>query len=72
MTDFFWLADLLEGRGREARAHKEMVAAGPVLAEAEEALEDEEEEEVDTTITLVNITVVKKNYIRKSKREYFP
>lgn len=48
-----------------------MVAAGPVLAEAEEALEDEEEEEVDTTITLVNLTVVKRNYIRKSKQEYF-
>lgn len=49
-----------------------MVAAGPVLAEAEEALEEEEEEEVDTTITLVNFTVVKRNYIKKIEAGIFP
>lgn len=39
-------------------AHKEMVAGGLVLAEAEEALEDgDEEEEEDTTTALVKFTV---------------
>lgn len=52
------LTDGLAGSGREAHDHKEMVAEGLDLAEAEEGLEDGEEEEGEATTTaLVKFTL---------------
>ena len=55
MTDL--LTDWVEGRGREAHAHKEMVAGGLDPAEAVEGADGEEEEEEDTTTAMVKFTL---------------
>lgn len=68
------MADLLTyglaGREREDHDHKEMVAGGLDLAEAEEGLEDgEEEEEGDTTTTaLVKFTL--RGYKERGTKKY--